>query len=120
MITGPTPSTAAGFGDRPAPRRMILLGWRQVIKNTLRGFAEVELPSGLRIRDIPVHVHQNGKAWAGMPGKPQLEDGRLKLDANGKAVYTAILDWRDKALRERFSAAVVELVRAAHPGPFED
>jgi hypothetical protein len=116
MMTGATPATAAGFGDRPAPRRMILRAWRLLIKNTLRGFAAVELRNGLRIRDISVHVHQNGTAWAGMPGKPQLEDGRVKVDAHGKPRYSAIVDWRDKALRERFSAAVVELVRAHHPG----
>ena len=56
-------------------------------------------------RDIPVHVHKNGTAWAGMPGKRQLEDGHLKLDPNGKALYPAAVDWKDKALRDRFSNA---------------
>jgi hypothetical protein len=27
-----------------------------------------------------------------------------------------MIEWRDKDLRERFSAALVELVRASHPG----
>jgi hypothetical protein len=64
-------------------------------------------------------LHANGTAWAGMPGKPQLEDGRLKLDSSGKALYTAIVVWKDKALPNRFSAAVVDLVRANHPGDLQ-
>jgi hypothetical protein len=40
-------------------------------------------------------------------------------DANGKGLYTAILELKDKALRDRFSAAVVEFVRADHPGDLE-
>jgi hypothetical protein len=79
-------------------------GWKRTVSARPHGF-----------RDIPVHVHKNGTAWAGMPGKRQLEDGHLKLDPNGKALYPAAVDWKDKALRDRFSAAVVELVRANHP-----
>ena len=34
--------------------RMQLIEWRPLIKNSLRGFASVALPCGLKIRDIPV------------------------------------------------------------------
>jgi hypothetical protein len=53
-------------------------GWKRTVSARPHGF-----------RDIPVHVHKNGTAWAGMPGKRQLEDGHLKLDPNGKALYPA-------------------------------
>jgi hypothetical protein len=96
--------------------RLRLLNFKPVAKNSLRGFAAVELPIGLRILDIPVLV-SHGKVWAALPGKPQLDqDGRHKRDANGKAAYSPVLEWKDRDLANRFSDAVVELVRAAHPG----
>lgn len=33
----------------------------------------------------------------------------------GKAQFAAVLEWRNRQLADRFSAAVVELIRAAHP-----
>jgi DNA-binding cell septation regulator SpoVG len=98
---------------------MILRGWRPITKNSLRGFADIELPIGLQIHDVPVLLGANG-AWAALPAKPQLDkDGRQRVDANGRGLYTPIIEWRDKALRDGFSAAVIELVRAAHPGDLD-
>ena len=69
----------------------------------------------MTIHDCPVFL-TNGKAWASLPSKPQLDGGgRHKIGANGKPVYTAILAWRDKATPDRFSAAVVNLIRSAYP-----
>jgi hypothetical protein len=51
-----------------------------------------------------------------LPSKPQIDrDGRQKTDTNGRAVYAPVLEWRDRGLADRFSAAVVELVLQAHP-----
>ena len=84
--------------------------------SSLRGFATIALPIGLRIFDVPVLVGKNG-AWANLPSKPQLDgDSRQKTDMNGKPAYTAIVEWRDRALSGRFSDAVVALIREAHPG----
>ena len=57
-----------------------------------------------------------------MPLKPQIDgDGRHKRDAaTGKPAYSPILAWRDLELKNRFSEAVVALVRGAHPGEIED
>jgi hypothetical protein len=43
-------------------------------------------------------------------------DGAVLRDEAGKARYTPVLRWRDRDLGERWSRAVVELVRAAYPG----
>jgi hypothetical protein len=111
---------ALGYGDRPAPRRLRLISWRLHRKGALRGFACVELSIGLQIVDCPV-LHSNGRTWVGLPGKPQIDStGRQRTDANGKALYTAVLQWKDQAVRDRFSAAIVELVRARRPGDLED
>ena len=102
-----------------APRQMRLVGWRPIAKGSLRGFAVVELPIGLKIHDIPVFIGTNGP-WASLPNKPQIDrDGRQKVGANGKAAFSPILEWRDKDLRDRFSEAVVGLVRDAHPDALE-
>lgn len=109
----------ATWGDRPAaaPRCLRLVSWRPLAKRSLRGFATVELPIGLKIVDCLV---SNGKAWASLPSKPQIDqDGCQKTDTNGKVVYTPILDWRDRGLADRFSVAVIELVRSEYPAALD-
>ena len=89
---------------RPEPKRMRLIAWKPLVKNGLRGFATVLLPI----------------AWASLPSKPQLDqDGQHKRDVNGKAAYSPILEWKDRDLSDRFSQAVVALVRAEYPDLFE-
>ena len=98
--------------------RMQLVEWRPLVKNSLRGFATVALPCGLKIRDIPVLLGRNGP-WASLPNKPLLDNnGQQKRDANGKPAYVAILEWRDREVSDRFSSAVVELIRSQHPDAF--
>ena len=114
----PNAATRATWGEPPAtrrPRTLALVAWRPVVKGALRGFAAIELPIGLKIHDVPVLV-SNGKAWASLPSKPQLDrHGHQKTAANGKPAYVSIIEWRDRALSAAFSDRVVELVRQAHP-----
>jgi hypothetical protein len=112
---------AAGWRDEPAlPRRMVLRSFRPLLKGALRGFTTIELPIGLVIHDIPVLLGKNGP-WATLPAEPQLShDGRQKRDANGKAAYAAVLEWRSRELSDPFSWAVVDLVRREHPGALAD
>ena len=99
----------------PLPKpRMKLLEWRPVQKNTLRGFANIEMPSGLVIRDIAIHEKEH-KWWASLPSRPVLDaDGRQVVNHAGHKQYAALLGWRDRDLADRFSAAAVELIRAEH------
>lgn len=98
--------------ERP---RLRITEWRPLIKNTLRGFCIIELPSGLIVREVSVHT-KNGKAWASLPSRPQLDgDGRQVVNHAGKKQYTALLGWRDRDLSDRFSIAVIDAVLAAHP-----
>ena len=43
-----------------------------------------------------------------------------QTDTNGKPVYAEVLRWRDRGLSDRFSRAVVALVRQAHPEDLAD
>jgi hypothetical protein len=112
------------WGDRQEPEpdrpKMRLLWWKPIAKgSSLRGFAAVELPIGLKVHDIPV-LASHGKIWASLPSKPQVgKDGQHRKDANGKPAYTPILEWRNRDLSARFSDAVVALVRAEYPGDLE-
>lgn len=93
---------------------MRLVSWKAVVKGSLRGFATVELPIGLKILDCPVLV-SSGKAWATLPSKPVLDAEGRHAKPDGKAQYVPVLEWRSRELSDRFSAAVVGPIRAQHP-----
>lgn len=88
--------------------------FRQVVKNSLRGFAVVELPSGIVIHDISLH-NSHGKTWAAMPAKPQMDGAGAIRQIDGKTQYKKIVEWRDRDLSDRFSVMVCDLVREQHP-----
>jgi hypothetical protein len=74
------------------PTRMRLRSFRPLEKNTLRGFAEIELPNGLRIREISIHTKKNGNSWVGLPGRPVIDgEGRHHV-VDGKRQYAALLE----------------------------
>lgn len=92
-----------------------LVAWRPMVKNTLRGFASIEFPFGLRIQDITVHV-KNGKAWIGMPGKAQLDqDGTVRRDDSGKVKYVQVLEWSNRERADQFRDKVLALVTELYP-----
>jgi DNA-binding cell septation regulator SpoVG len=101
--------------DRP---RMRLVSFKPLTKGELRGFATVELPIGLVIDDCPVLVGSSG-AWAALPSKPVLDREGRQAKPDGKPQYASIMKWRDRELQDRFSQAVVDLVRQHHPGTLD-
>jgi hypothetical protein len=63
----------------------------------------------------------HGKVWANLPSRPVLDQNGVHMTAeNGKKMYAPFLEWSPKELRGRFSAAVVELVRADFPDALAD
>src|SRR5262249_28276438 len=94
--------------------------WRPLRKGALRGFAVIELPIGLRISDVAI-FSSNDQAWATLPAKPQIsKDGQHKTAANGKPYYSTILEWRSRALSDRFSEAVIAAIRQLYPGTLDE
>jgi DNA-binding cell septation regulator SpoVG len=67
---------AVGFVDRPDWPRMRLLDFRPMRKGKLLGFARVELPISLRIRDTPILAGPKG-VFAALPAKP-IPDGERR------------------------------------------
>ena len=104
------------LGPEPthAPKQLQLLEWRPFIKGSLIGFASIQLPIGLTIKECPVFC-SNGKEWVNLPAKPQLDrDGKPRLDpVTGKALYASIIEWPDRDTRDRVSEAVISAVREA-------
>jgi hypothetical protein len=110
-------TTAAGFGDRLAWSRMRPLDFWPMRKGKLLGF---ELPTGLRISDIPIVGGRNG-AFAGLPARPVLDqEGLQKRNINGKPRYTPFLEWRDRSLYSWFSDTLVALIFDAHPDALKE
>jgi hypothetical protein len=98
---------------------MRLIEWRPLVKGSLRGFVTVELPNGLVIRDISVLSGANG-SWANLPAKPQVDrDGHPRISANGRPLYVKIIEWRDRQLNDRFSTALIGLIKAEYPDAFD-
>ena len=94
---------------------MNILGWRPMRKNSLLGFAKVELPSGMILTDVAIHITDRG-AWASPPSKPMIgPDGVALKDDAGKIRYLPVIEFKSKEIRSRFSIGVIEGLRAAHP-----
>jgi hypothetical protein len=89
--------------------------FRPFARNTLLGFAEIEIKDiGLTVRDVALH-QKGGSRWAQLPAKPQIKDGAV-VSIDGKAQYVCILEFGSREMRDEFSAAVVDAVLATNDG----
>ena len=86
-----------------------------ISRNSLVGFARVRTPSGTVFHDVGIY-QKEGKFWASPPSKPKLNrDGVHMKDAAGKGMWTPVVTFSSKEVRERWSAAVIDAVRISHP-----
>jgi hypothetical protein len=90
--------------------------FRPMLKNTLRGFADVILPvTRLVIRDVAIHQIGN-RVWINLPSRPMTnKDGSPMLNDRGKPLYLAFLRFTDEAGHRQFERAVIAALRATHP-----
>jgi hypothetical protein len=75
--------------------------------------------ASLTIKDIPVHT-RGERCWAQLPAKPQVKDGALVKNDEGKIQYVPMLAWDTRAVADAFSDAVVRAVRELVPEAFDD
>ncbi len=101
------------MSDKPMP--VVILEWKPVNRNTLRGFAKIKL-GALRIHDVALHC-KGDKAWAQLPAKPQVtSDGTVRKNSDGKALYVPVIEWETRDASDRFSTSVVAAIEEAYPG----
>ena len=87
-----------------------------VTKNTLRGFARVRLPSGLILHDVAIH-QRDGTAWASPASKPMLNrDGHQMKDQNGKLLWSPIISFTSREVRDRLNTAILDCVAPVASG----
>jgi hypothetical protein len=110
---------AATWGDRRQRNEGLqqprLKKWMPHRSGAMHAFFSVELPSGMIVHDLRLMAGKNG-FWVAMPAQKQLDrDSNPRLDANGKPLYSQILEFRDRATADRFGAMVLDVIRAEHP-----
>jgi hypothetical protein len=118
---------AATWGARhdtpPVKPKMRIISGRKVIKGTLRFVCKIGLPFGsgeLEIADVMV-FSSHGESWANLPSKPVLDESGVHMTGEGgKKKYVPFLAWSSKELRDRFSAAIVVLVKQEFPDALDD
>jgi hypothetical protein len=68
---------------------------------------------------IPIN-RSGGRVWASLPSKPVLDREGRQAVVDGRKQYVAILRWPNRDLADRWSDAVVALVRKTDPGALDD
>jgi hypothetical protein len=72
---------------------------KKVSKNSLRGFFDVELPSGMKLNGCTL-LEKDGKRWVGLPSKEWTKP-------DGSKSWVPIVEIPDRADRDRFTALVL-------------
>ncbi len=91
--------------------------FKPMMRNSLRGFARVRMPSGMIFHDVTIHA-KDGARWASPASKPLIGRDGSPIMRDGKASYMPIISFATKQARDKFSAAVIGAIEAAHPEAF--
>jgi len=112
MHTPRTIVSDIGFGGKPPTTATARTAsdWMPLERNTLRGFFPLQLRSGLVLNDCTLH-EKGDRRWVGLPGKPQIDsDGRQRVDATGKKLWTPAVEVPGKEPQSRFQRAALAAV----------
>ena len=90
---------------------MKCIKFKDMKKGALLGFADLEMDSGMIINECTL-LESNGSRWVSPPGKPQIDKDKQVVFKDGKMQYTAVIAFRDKAVRDKWSAAAVVAIEA--------
>jgi hypothetical protein len=78
---------------------------KPLIKNTLRGFFDVTLDSGLKINGCTLHVNGDAR-WVGLPAREWAK-------GDGSKSWTPIVEIPDRDARDKFTAMVLPAAERA-------
>lgn len=93
--------------------------FRPLRKNTLVGFAEIYV-AAMKMTIVDIGIHAKGESkWVQLPARPQLRDGMLVRDDQGKGQYVALMQFDNSGTRNAFSQATVAAVLAFAPDAFD-
>jgi hypothetical protein len=88
--------------------------------NSLIGFADVQLASGMILHDVQIRVRA-ANVWAMPSSKAMLDrDNNTMRDDGNKVTWSNQISLVDKETRTLFSHAVIEAMRLAHPDVLAD
>jgi hypothetical protein len=94
---------------------VICEGWRPLRKNTLLGFASINIVElGLKVHDVALH-QKNGRTWAQLPARPWIKDGQLVTDERGKVQYSPLFEFSHREVQDAFSRAVIAAIERVDP-----
>jgi hypothetical protein len=91
-------TTSGGRVEQDAPQ-FVITNFTKFERNTLRGFFDIELPSGLVIRGCSLHIRGSSR-WLGMPSKTFTKADRSKG-------FTPIVEFTDRARADAFRDLVL-------------
>jgi hypothetical protein len=89
----------AGIAESGGSRGIRITNWRPYQKNSLKGFFDASLPSGLQFHELMLH-ERNGSRWVAFPAR-EWKNGA------GERQYARFVDFRDRESQDRFRDAVL-------------
>jgi hypothetical protein len=95
---------------------VLIQSFRPMHRNTLRGFARAQFPSGMVLDEIAIHVGANGNAWASPPGRPWLDtNGNAIRDARGRIRYAVLITFGSANIRDNWSSQIIRAIELKYP-----
>jgi len=85
-----------------APRAIKAFDFKPCAKNTLLGWVNLQMPSGMRIRDCSIHK-KGDSIWVGLPARKYTKD-------DGTEGWAALVEFADADSRRRFQYQAVAAV----------
>jgi hypothetical protein len=113
-----TPGHPAGMASSGRAKILRVVPFRNPVGTMLARFS-VETPSGVIYNRLRLMIGPRGKRWLGLPDeKRRGQDDQVVLNEVGKAIYNRIIEFRDRATRDRFQAMFLEALRETNPELF--
>ena len=67
------------------------------------------------MHDVAIH-QRDGTAWASPASKPMLNrDGHQMKDQNGKLLWSPIISFTSREVRDRLNTAILDALQQSHP-----